>query len=103
MTRGVPDVMVKVIAQAGAKRCYGVPGDTSIISPTAYVSETVTLHHNGFPFGDVGMRGNTDRFSPTRPDGQIVAEASVVSSKRFGRDDRPESEKRKAAFEKPRV
>jgi thiamine pyrophosphate-dependent acetolactate synthase large subunit-like protein len=27
MTR-VADVMVEVLAKAGAKRCYGVPGDT---------------------------------------------------------------------------
>jgi pyruvate dehydrogenase (quinone) len=28
MTRRVADVMVEVLAKAGAKRCYGVPGDT---------------------------------------------------------------------------
>ena len=28
MSRRVADVMVEVLAQAGAQRCYGVPGDT---------------------------------------------------------------------------
>src|ERR1700743_3621102 len=28
MTQTVADVMVEVLVQAGAKRCYGVPGDT---------------------------------------------------------------------------
>ena len=44
MSHTVADAIIDVLATAGAKRCYGVPGDTSIMSPTRSGAATFAVH-----------------------------------------------------------